>query len=78
MSKHGGEEESAQAARTAAAEYVAITASRLSRMATEHDFHLLAHMLDQAVLEAWEEATRNNRRMRGRPAGTDATSGDER
>ena len=48
--------------KVAAAEFLAITASRLSRMASSHDFPLLAHLLDQAVLEAWAQASKGKRR----------------
>ncbi len=41
----------------AAAEYIAIEASRLARMANAHEFTLLAYLIDMAVLEAWREAS---------------------
>jgi hypothetical protein len=42
---------------TAAAEYIAVSASRLARAASANDFPLLAYLLDMAVLEAWREAS---------------------
>ena len=42
--------------KVAAAEYLAIEASRLARMASANDFPLLAYLIDMAVLEAWREA----------------------
>lgn len=42
---------------TAAAEYIAVSASRLARAASANDFPLLAYILDMAVLEAWREAS---------------------
>lgn len=44
-------------ARDAAAEYIAIEASRLARMARANDFPLLAYLIDMAALEAWREAS---------------------
>lgn len=32
-------------------------ASRLQRLALEHDFHFLAYLLEMALLEAWREAS---------------------
>ena len=64
MSETGGEDGGRTEARIAAAEYLVITASRLSRMAAANGFPLLAHLLDQAVLEAWEVASKSNRRLR--------------
>jgi hypothetical protein len=43
--------------REVAAEYIAVEASRLARMARANDFPLLAYLLDIAVLEAWREAS---------------------
>lgn len=43
--------------RDAAAEYIAIEASRLARMARANDFPLLAYLIDMATLEAWREAS---------------------
>lgn len=43
--------------RAAAAEYIAMQASRLARMATANEFPLLAYLIDMAVLEAWREAS---------------------
>jgi hypothetical protein len=43
--------------RTAAAEYIAVEASRLARMANANEFSLLAYLIDMAVLEAWREAS---------------------
>ena len=44
-------------AKRAAAEYIAIEASRLARMASANEFPLLAYLIDMAVLEAWREAS---------------------
>ena len=41
----------------AAAEYIAVEASRLARMANANEFTLLAYLIDMAVLEAWREAS---------------------
>ena len=43
--------------RLAAAEYIAVSASRLARTASVNEFPLLAYLLDMAVLEAWREAS---------------------
>ncbi len=43
--------------RAAAAEHIAVEASRLVRIAKENDFPLLAYLIDMAVLEAWREAS---------------------
>lgn len=43
--------------KTAAAEYIAIEASRLARLANANEFALLAYLIDMAVLEAWREAS---------------------
>lgn len=42
--------------REAAAEYIAIEASRLARIANAREFPLLAYLIDMVVLEAWREA----------------------
>jgi hypothetical protein len=39
-----------------AAEAIAVEASRLQRLALEHDLHFLAYLLEMALLEAWREA----------------------
>jgi hypothetical protein len=44
-------------ARDAAAQLIAIEASRLARMARANDFALLAYLIDMAALEAWREAS---------------------
>ena len=41
----------------AAAEYIAVEASRLARMANANEFTLLAYLIDMAVLEARREAS---------------------
>jgi hypothetical protein len=46
-----------QQKRTAAAEYIAVEASRLARMATTNQFPLLSYLIEMAVLEAWREAS---------------------
>jgi hypothetical protein len=43
-------------ARGAAAEYIALEASRLARIANAKEFPLLAYLIDMVVLEAWREA----------------------
>ena len=43
--------------KSAAAEYIAIEASRLARMAGANNLSLLAYLIDMAVLEAWREAS---------------------
>jgi hypothetical protein len=45
--------------RAAAAEYIAVESSRLSRMADANKFPFLAYLLDMVVLEAWREAEEN-------------------
>jgi hypothetical protein len=47
--------------RSASAEYIAIEASRLARMATANEFPLLAYLIEMAVLEAWREANEPER-----------------
>ena len=42
--------------REAAAEYIALEASRLARIADARQFPLLAYLIDMVVLEAWREA----------------------
>ena len=42
--------------RVAAAEHIAVEASRLARMAKDKNFELLAYLIEMAVLEAWREA----------------------
>jgi hypothetical protein len=42
--------------REAAAEYIALEASRLARIANAREFPLLAYLIDMVVLEAWREA----------------------
>jgi hypothetical protein len=42
--------------RETAAEYIAIEASRLARIANAREFPLLAYLIDMVVLEAWREA----------------------
>jgi hypothetical protein len=49
---------------TTVAEYVAVEASRLARMASANEFGLLAYLIDMAVLEAWREASEPGRRRR--------------
>jgi hypothetical protein len=53
----GEKRPSADNTTTAAAEYIAVSASRLARTASANDFPLLAYLLDMAVLEAWREAS---------------------
>jgi hypothetical protein len=42
--------------RESAAEYIALEASRLARIANAKEFPLLAYLIDMVVLEAWREA----------------------
>jgi hypothetical protein len=42
--------------REAAAEYIALEASRLARIANAREFPLLSYLIDMVVLEAWREA----------------------
>ena len=49
--------EDERSTREAIAEYIAVEASRLARMANGTKLELLAHLIDVAVLEAWREAT---------------------
>ena len=42
--------------REASAEYIALEASRLARIANAREFPLLAYLIDMVVLEAWREA----------------------
>ena len=42
--------------REAAAEYIALEASRLARIANARQFPLLSYLIDMVVLEAWREA----------------------
>jgi hypothetical protein len=49
--------EDATSTREAIAEYIAVEASRLARMANAKKLELLAYLIDVAVLEAWREAT---------------------
>jgi len=43
-----------------AAEYIAVEASRLARVASANEFGLLAYLIDMAVLEAGREANEPN------------------
>ncbi len=56
MSSASLEDVSEFSSRAAAAEYVAIQASGLARVASRNGFSLLAYLIDMAVLEAWREA----------------------
>ena len=53
----GKSEPSGDRPRLAAAEYIAVSVSRLARTASANEFPLLAYLLDMAVLEAWREAS---------------------
>lgn len=46
--------------RIAAAEQIAVEASRLARMAAANQFSLLSYLFDMAALEAWREATESD------------------
>ncbi len=74
-------EMSASEKREAAAEHIAVEASKLARIANVNDFSLLAYLIDMVVLEAWREASESEsdpnasktggngaRRRRGAPA----------
>jgi hypothetical protein len=43
--------------RAETAEYIALEASRLARIANANQFALIAYLIDMVVLEAWREAT---------------------
>jgi hypothetical protein len=51
---------SAPHARAAAAEHIALDASRLARIANANNFPLLAYLIDMVVLEAWREASESD------------------
>ena len=51
--------------RAAAAEYIAVEASRLARIANANEFPLLAYLIDMVVLEAWREASEADADGRG-------------
>ena len=51
------DEASEFSSRAAAAEHIAVEASRLAKLASRNDFPLLAYLIDMAVLEAWREAS---------------------
>jgi hypothetical protein len=57
MAAAGAASQEELSARTAAAEQMAIEASRLARAAAAHEFTLLAYLFDMAALEAWRQAT---------------------
>jgi hypothetical protein len=54
---HSGSPSDSDRRKSATAEYIAVEASRLARMANANDFALLAYLIDMAVLEAWREAS---------------------
>ena len=60
--------------RAAAAEHIALEASRLARIANANDFDLLAYLIDMVVLEAWREASERGRGTR--PNRTTPTAGE--
>jgi hypothetical protein len=61
--------------RIAAAEYIAVEASRLARMANANQFPLLSYLIDMAVLEAWREASESgNEQDQSQDEGGKATS----
>jgi hypothetical protein len=43
--------------RSAAAEKIAVEASRLARMATANNLPMIAYLIEMAVIEAWREAS---------------------
>ena len=51
------DEASEFSSRAGVAEYIAVEASRLAKLASRNDFPLLAYLIDMAVLEAWREAS---------------------
>jgi hypothetical protein len=63
------------ATKAAAAEHIAVQASRLARLASANGFPLLAYLIDMAVLEAWREASEPGGGRRARPV-DDAPSGN--
>lgn len=58
------------ASRAGFAEYIAIEASRLARMAGANDFPMLAYLIEMAVLEAWREANEAERGPHGPNGGS--------
>ena len=64
MAVEPGPDPAQPATKAAAAECIAIQASRLARIASAHELGLLAYLIDMAVLEAWREANdpKNGRR----------------
>jgi hypothetical protein len=61
--------------RSAAAEHIAVEASRLARMANAHGLSMLAYLIEMAVLEAWREASEpgsGDGRARGGNSGTES------
>jgi hypothetical protein len=61
-----GEEPSLQN-RAAAAEHIALEASRLARIANANGFDLLAYLIDMVVLEAWRETSESGTEPARRP-----------
>jgi hypothetical protein len=57
--------------KAAAAEYIAVQASRLARLANASNLGLLAYLIDMAVLEAWREASEPRAARRPGPANRD-------
>lgn len=53
-------EDPGQRPKAIAAEHIAVEASRLARMAGANDMHLLAYLIEMAVLEAWREASESD------------------
>jgi hypothetical protein len=56
--------------KAAAAEYIALEASRLARIAGERDLKLLHYLIDMVVLEAWREATEGDENRQDVEAGS--------
>ena len=61
--------------RSAAAEKIAVEASRLARMATANNLPMIAYLIEMAVIEAWREAS-EPASGGGRGDGADPPSGD--
>ena len=53
-------DDSTRQTRAAAAEHIALEATRLARLANANQFSLLAYLIDMVVLEAWREASESD------------------
>jgi len=57
MGPSGSTEAEERQKRSAAAEKIAVEASRLARMATANNLPMIAYLIEMAVIEAWREAS---------------------